>query len=229
MASCNYTIPFQNTFMPSSNTPERIRIALQDDIENGVLRAGDLIDEKALAIKHGVSRTPIREALLMLAAQKLVVIMPRSGSVVQRPSAAELIALLEFLGELEGVAARLAALRMTAEQRSTLANIHESSEALARMGERHRYEASNLALHQHIYLGCGNSVVNEEILGARRRLANFRRHVFNQPGRLMASFREHEPLVRAIIAGESEQAAAAMRDHIIGKGKAFADLVLVNV
>lgn len=214
---------------PVTNTPERIRLALQDDIENGVLRAGDLIDEKALAIKYGVSRTPIREALLMLAAQKLVVVMPRAGSVVQKPSAAELIALLEFLGELEGVAARLAALRMTAEQRSTLAQIHQSSEALARSGERHRYEAANLALHEHIYLGCGNSVVNEEIIAARRRLANFRRHVFNQPGRLMASFSEHEPMVRAIVAGDSELAASAMRDHIIGKGKAFADLVLVNV
>src|SRR5690606_32338476 len=99
---------------------------------------------------------------------------------------------------------------------------------LATLGERHRYEAANRALHEHIYQGCGNSVINEEITAAQRRLSNFRRHVFNQPGRLMASFNEHVPLVHAIVAGDSDQAATAMRDHIIGKGKAFADLVLVN-
>ncbi len=215
--------------MPTTlNTPERLRLALLDDIEQGVLRAGELIDEKALAAKYGVSRTPIREALLMLAAQKLVVVMPRAGSVVLKPSAAELIALLEYMGELEGVAARLAALRMTAEQRAALSALHASSEALARAGEQHRYQRVNLELHDSVYLGCGNNVVHEEIIAARRRLSNFRRHVFNQPGRLMASFSEHETLVRAIVCGDSELAASSMRDHIIGKGKAFSDLVLVN-
>lgn len=215
--------------MPTThNTPERLRLALLEDIEQGALRAGELIDEKALAAKYGVSRTPIREALLMLAAQKLVVVMPRAGSVVLKPSATELIALLEYMGELEGVAARLAAVRMTAAQREALAALHASSEALARAGEQHRYQSVNLALHESIYEGCGNNVVNEEIIAARRRLANFRRHVFNQPGRLMASFREHEPMVQAIVAGDSETAASAMRDHIIGKGKAFSDLVLAN-
>jgi DNA-binding GntR family transcriptional regulator len=201
---------------------------LQNEIENGALRAGEFIDEKALAAKYGVSRTPVREALLMLAAQKLVVTVPRAGSMVYKPSAIELIALLEYLGELEGIAARLAALRMTAAQRSMLMQIHESSESLATLGERHRYEAANRTLHEHIYRCCGNLVINEEIRHAQRRLSSFRRHVFNQPGRLMDSFREHGPLVRALVAGDSDQAASAMREHIIGKGKAFADIVLVN-
>lgn len=210
------------------STPERIRLAIQDEIERGSLRAGDPIDEKSLAAKYGVSRTPVREALLMLTAQKLVTTTPRAGSMVHKPSAAELIGLLEFMGELEGVAARLAALRMTTAQRERLMQIHLSSEPLARSGERHRYESANRALHEHIYACCGNDVVNQEIVAAQRRLANFRRHVFNQPGRLMASFSEHVPLVQALVAGEGDQAAHAMRDHIIGKGKAFADLVLVN-
>ncbi|WP_160349374.1 MULTISPECIES: GntR family transcriptional regulator [unclassified Bordetella] len=210
------------------STPERIRLKLQSEIESGTLRAGEVIDEKAMAAKYGVSRTPIREALLMLAAQKLVVTVPRAGSMVYKPSAIELIALLEYLGELEGVAARLAALRMTAEQRSHLMQIHQSSESLAQLGERHRYEEANRALHEHIYHCSGNLVINEEIVHAQRRLSNFRRHVFNQPGRLRASFAEHTALVNALVAGDGDMAASAMREHIIGKGKAFADLVLVN-
>lgn len=213
---------------PLVNTPERIRALIERDIEEGALAPGALVDEKAMAARFGVSRTPVREALLMLAARKLVAIVPRSGTFVYKPGPAELIALLEYLGELEGVAARLAAQRMTADQRNALAVMHDDSVVLARTGQRDEYQTLNVALHEHIYQGSGNAVVQEEILHARLRLSNFRRYVFNQPGRLMTSCTEHESIVQGICTGDSDSAAAAMRDHIIGKGKAFADLVLAN-
>jgi DNA-binding GntR family transcriptional regulator len=210
------------------NTAERIRTLLEREIEAGVLLPGVPLDEKALASQFGVSRTPVREALLMLVAQKLVAVVPRAGTFVYKPSAAELIALLEYVGEIEGVAARLAAQRMTDEQRRLLAEIHEAAGHQAHAGERAAYEESNVQLHELIYRGGGNAVVRDQILDTRRRLANFRRHVFDQPGRLLTSHGEHERVVRAVCAGDGEYAAQAMRDHIIGKGKAFADLVLVN-
>ncbi len=164
----------------------------------------------------------------MLTMQKLAVTVPRAGTFVHKPPAGELIALLEFLGELESVAAKLAAQRMTGEQRALLSQTHRESEALVLAGDRTGYEASNLALHEIIYLGSGNTIIQEEIHNARRRLSNFRRHVFDQPGRLRVSYDEHQPLVAALLAGDGSLAAQAMHDHIIGKGKAFADLVLVN-
>ncbi|OZI34632.1 hypothetical protein CAL29_14160 [Bordetella genomosp. 10] len=213
---------------PSGNTPERIRALIEQEIADGALPPGMLLDEKALAARFGVSRTPIREALLMLAARKLVVTVPRSGTFVYKPGAAELIALLEYLGELEGVAARLSAQRMSAAQRDELRRVYEISLGQARDNDRPAYEASNLALHRLIYAGSANAIVRDEIEEARLKLSNFRRNVFDQPGRLQVSSAEHEPLVRAICAGDGEAAAKAMRDHIIGKGKAFADLVLAN-
>src|SRR5690606_11249996 len=168
----------------SVSTPERIRQLLMRDIERGILRPGQLLDEKQLASRHGVSRTPVREALLMLTMQKLAVAVPRAGTFVHKPPAGELIALLEYLGELESVAAKLAAQRMTAHISSFLAQTHQDSEALVLAGDRAGYEASNLALHEIIYQGSGNAVIHEEIQHARRRLSNFRRHVFDQPGRL---------------------------------------------
>lgn len=214
--------------MPAANMPERIRALIESDIEAGLLPPGAPVDEKAMAARFGISRTPVREALLMLAARKLVAIVPRSGTFVYKPGPAELIALLEYLGELEGVAARLAAQRMTAAQRNTLAAMHRDSIALAQAGQRTEYETLNMAMHLHIYHGSGNAVVKEEISNLRLRLANFRRYVFDQPGRLQTSCTEHESIVQAVCAGDGDGAAAAMREHIIGKGKAFADLVLVN-
>lgn len=215
---------------PSStvNTPERIRALIERDIVEGVLPPGMPLDEKGLAARFGVSRTPVREALLMLAARKLVALVPRAGTFVYKPGPAELIALLEYLGELEGVAARLAAQRMSAAQRDELGALHDKATVLARHDDRPAYEEINLALHRLIYAGTGNAVVRDEIDDARLRLANFRRNVFDQPGRLRVSCGEHEAIVRAIRAGDGEAAAQAMRDHIIGKGKAFADLVLAN-
>jgi DNA-binding GntR family transcriptional regulator len=210
------------------NTPERIRCLIEQDIADGILPPGMPLDEKALAARFEVSRTPVREALLMLAARKLVAIVPRAGTFVHKPGPAELIALLEYMGELEGVAARLAAQRMTVAQRDELAALHQAAGELARAGKRPQYEAANASLHEHIIQGTGNAVVRDEIEDARRRLANFRRHVFDQPGRVMTSCAEHEAIVRAICAGDGDAAAQAMRDHIIGKGKAFADLVLAN-
>jgi DNA-binding GntR family transcriptional regulator len=213
----------------AGNTPERIRTLIERDIDQGVLAPGVLLDERAMATQFGVSRTPVREALLMLAARKLVTIVPRVGAFVYKPDSAELVALLEYLGELEGVAARLAAERMTAAQRARLSAIHEESAEMAKSGNRPGYEQANLALHELIYRGGGNTIVLEEIMDARRRLANFRRHVFDQPGRLLISHREHEKVVLTICNGDGEAAAQAMRDHIIGKGKAFADLILANL
>lgn len=210
------------------NTPERIRILIEREIERGHLTPGAALDEKALARTYAVSRTPVREALLMLAAQKLVTIVPRSGTFVHRPEAGELIALLEYLGETEGVAARLAASRMAPEQRERLRALHEHCGALSRYGNRVGYEAANLQLHDAVHQGSGNAIIIEQITGARRRLASFRRNVFDRPGRLQASHAEHAPMVEAICAGDPQAAADAMRDHIIGKGKAYADLVLTS-
>lgn len=210
------------------NTPERLRTLIERDIELGKLAPGTLLDEKALARAYAVSRTPIREALLMLAAQRLVSIVPRSGTFVRRPAADELIALLECLGEMEGVAARLAAHRMSQEQRARLRELYGQSEALVQSGDRTAYEAANAQLHGLIQQSGGNAVIVEEIAGVRSRLASFRRNVFDQPGRLEASFREHAAVVEAVCAGNGQAAADAMRDHIIGKGKAYADLVLAS-
>ncbi|WP_144634796.1 GntR family transcriptional regulator [Bordetella genomosp. 13] len=211
-----------------SNTPERIRVLIEREIERGHLAPGAALDEKALARTYAVSRTPVREALLMLAAQKLVNIVPRLGTFVHRPAADELIALLEYLGEAEGVAARLAASRMAPEQRARLRALHEHCAELSQRGDRVGYEAANLQLHDAVHQGGGNAVIVEQIVGARRRLASFRRNVFDRPGRLQASHAEHGPIVDAVCAGDAQAAADAMRDHIIGKGKAYADLVLAN-
>lgn len=207
--------------------PERIRAALLQAIEGGELLPGDAVDEKELADRFGVSRTPVREALLFLAAQHLVRIVPRSGIHVHAPAPSELVSMLEALSELEAVVARLCALRMSPDQRQHLKQQADATRQAAEQGERHAYEAANERFHNALYQGCGNDIVVEQVRQLRLRLAAFRRKVRDQPGRLKSAAAEHDEVVAGIVGNDAEQAAQAMREHIIAKGRAFADMLLV--
>ena len=91
---------------------DQIRLYLEEAISKGDLLPGDAIDESALAEQFGVSKTPIREALIQLQAQGWVSNMPRGGSTVAKMNLQQLLSLWELLAELEAVAVRLACERM---------------------------------------------------------------------------------------------------------------------
>jgi DNA-binding GntR family transcriptional regulator len=210
----------------STSQLDRIRIAIQKDIETGRLLPGTPVDEKELAERFGVSRTPVREALLSLAALNLVRIVPRSGIHVYAPEPAELVSMLEALAEFEAVAARLCTLRMDQGQRDHVQQLCAATCEAARQADRLGYEASNHAFHEALYQGCGNEIVVEEIRQLRLRLAAFRRKVRDQPGRLQSAAAEHAKIIDALLMNDAELAAQAMREHILAKGRAFADLLL---
>jgi DNA-binding GntR family transcriptional regulator len=88
-----------------------IRGTLQAEIETGELAPGTPIDERTLAARFNVSRTPVREALQHLAARDLVVISPRQGITVAQLSIAKVRSMLEYIGELEALCARFCARR----------------------------------------------------------------------------------------------------------------------
>lgn len=217
-----------STTAPAASLAERIRQAVEADILGGRLLPGAAIDEKALAAAFGVSRTPVREALLWLAAHELVEFQPRAAIRVRRPGTAELVALLEYLAELEAVCTRLAAQRMTLAQRDTLRDAQQAAATCAAANDRSGYEGANEVFHGLLYTASGNPVVVEQLQRTRARLAAFRRTVMEQPGRLAVASREHDAIVAAVLEGDADGAMRAMRDHVLRKGKAVADVVLAH-
>src|SRR5690606_10749 len=97
---------------PRTGRAADIRATLQQEIETGILAPGTSLDERALAERFGVSRTPVREALQQLAARDLVRIAPRHGVSVARLSITKVRSMLEFIGELEALCAKLCARRL---------------------------------------------------------------------------------------------------------------------
>lgn len=207
---------------------DQIRESVVSAIQTGALRPGAQIDEKALADEFDSSRTPVREALLMLAAQGLITIVPRAGMFVHKPKAAELVAMFETLAEMEGVVARLATQRISPAGKKVLMQAHEAAGVHVEQGDTAGYIEANRKFHDVLYQAAANPFLAEQIVLLRRRLAIYwqQKGLIND-ARVPSSYREHGQVVEAVIAGNPDAAAEAMRTHISAGGKAIADLVLL--
>lgn len=199
---------------PRVSLVEELGQRLSQEIMEGALLPGMRLEEAGLAERFGVSRTPVREALNYLAATGLVQKRPNRGVVVTTISRSRLQQMFEAMAELEACASRLAGLRMGAQERESLRRLHEGSADMVEAGDYRGYDAFNRVFHEHVYEGCHNGEILDLARAMRRRVAPFRRAQFQVPGRLAASFAEHARVVAAILAGDADGAAAAMRAHL---------------
>jgi DNA-binding GntR family transcriptional regulator len=208
-----------------TSTTEQIKWQIEEAINAGKYLPGDALDEVALANQFGVSRTPVREAVLQLSVQGLVKIVPRSGTYVARMSVKELLAVFELLAELEGACAKLAARRMELDSRQRLKQIHEKSRVFVEGHDSKGYEKANAGFHGLLYEGCLNRYLEEQILMIRRRTKAYRQDHFRMQRRLEKSWSDHGRIVEAILAGDDRAASQAMIDHIAIGGQEFAEFV----
>jgi DNA-binding GntR family transcriptional regulator len=193
---------------------EKLASAIADGILDGTLRPGERLDELSLAQQHGVSRTPVREALRQLNASGLIDMRPRRGAVVSQATPQQVESLFVAMAEMEATCARLCALSMTPVERRRLQARQEAMLALAGAGDPAAYSDANVAFHSAIYAGAHNAPLADYALGLRRRVGPFRRAQFRIDGRLTRSNEEHGAVVRAILAGDAAGAHAAMLHHV---------------
>ena len=212
-----------------SDKPAPLARDLKDRLEAEILSGqrppGSRLDESKLAQHFGVSRTPVREALRELAAADLVVLRPRQGAVVATVTVTQLLHMFEVMAELESFCAKLAARRMTAQERKHLAEIHAYCGKLAEQGETYSYYDANRTFHEVIYAGSHNTFLEETTRSMRNRLSPYRRFQLTHPGRVLKSWKEHQDVVDAIQVGEAEAAATAMAHHVTIQGDVFTDLI----
>lgn len=193
---------------------EDLRRQLADDIVRGTLPPGSALDETEIAQRFKVSRTPVREALRQLAASGLVESRAHRGAVVAQPSAQRLAGMFEAMAELEALCAGFAAERMPPIERQALQATHEEARLVSQAGDPDRFHEVNERFHNAIYAGAQNDYIAEMTLATRVRVQPFRRAQFRNLGRLAKSHAEHDRIVLAILRGDRNGAAAAMRAHI---------------
>jgi len=204
---------------------DRLRENIEEQIATGKLSPGSTLDEATLVEQHGVSRTPVREALIQLAAQGLIEIRPRRGAVVTSIGPARLMEMFEVMGELEAMCGRLAARRMKDSERAELNAAHEACEKARSEQDSDTYFYCNERFHAAIYAGSHNSFLGEQALQLHRRLRPYRRLQLRVRNRMEASYKEHDAIVRSILAGDADSAALALREHVVVQGERFGDLL----
>ena len=193
---------------------DQIRLRIESAIASGELLPGDAIDDVALAGQYKVSRTPVREALLQLQAQGLLISTPRGGSVVAKMNLQQLLSLWELLAELEGIAVRLACERMSPDEIKALVKLHRRSKKLADKEDMDGWQDANLKFHELIYEGARNTFLRQEVLRIRSRTGVYRRHAFGALGRIKSSYDQHEKIISALEKRDTASACAYMADHM---------------
>lgn len=195
---------------------ELIRDRLRADIVQGRYTAGDPISERAVADELAVSRIPVREALIQLERDGLVSIFPRRGACVRVLTADNMQSIYQTREALEGMAARLAAERMTPEILAHFRARYEALlddptgmdvESISTLGDR---------FHDSVIQGCRNSVIIEMSASIADRVKICRRLSYGRASgeRALAAAREHLGIADAIRAGDAELAERRMREHI---------------
>jgi len=204
---------------------EALREAIEDRIATGVFPPGMHLDETQLSQMFGVSRTPLREALIQLASAGVVAVRPRRGAVVADVTPQRLLEMFELMAELEAMCARLAARRIAAAEEAELLRAHRECEAACTAGDSDDYFHKNERFHQAIYAAAHNAFLVEQALALHRRLRPYRRLQLRVRNRMAASFGEHVQIVDALLAGDADAAAQRLRQHILVQGERFGDLL----
>ncbi|MDB5029058.1 MAG: Transcriptional regulator associated with Tricarboxylic transport, partial [Candidatus Eremiobacteraeota bacterium] len=138
-------------------TVSRLRALITD----GALRPGSRIDERELCERFGISRTPLREALKVLASEGLVELLPHRGARVSRLSDHELRDAFEIVSALEALAGELACQRITEEQLTAIEAVHATMNGHHKRGELAEYFACNQVIHEAINRAAGNPQLTE--------------------------------------------------------------------
>lgn len=192
---------------------------IRDMIVEGELAPGPRISERALCQRFGVSRTPLREALKVLASEGLVELTPNRGARVVRLTEQDAEEMFEVMGTLEALAGELAAKRITGEQLAELKALHYQMALHHARGELMPYFRLNQEIHRKIF----EFGANRTLIGIYRGLAGRirrPRYLANiSPARWDEAMTEHETILAALEVGDGHALARILKDHLRKTGE----------
>lgn len=210
-----------------NNLPLSIQVTkkIEDDIVFGNLPPGTKLDEQELCDRYNVSRTPVREALKLLAADGLVEIRPRRGAIVPKIEPLVLCEMFEVMAELEGMCGRLAARRIQAQEKENLIKLHHNCKQYVLAEDSESYYEENKNFHFAIYHASHNSFLIEQASSLHKRLHPYRRLQLRVHNRMPQSYAEHEALLQAILDGDDILAEQLLKAHVSIQGAKFTDFI----
>jgi DNA-binding GntR family transcriptional regulator len=187
---------------------------LRDLITEGELRPGDKVHEQSLCERFGVSRTPLREALKVLAAEGLVQINPNRGAVVAKITQREIDQLFPVIGMLEALAGELAVERITAKDLKRLLDLHLAMVEHYRKGDWQPYIKLNRRIHEAIFALAGNEALSGLYNSLTIRIHSVRYVARKSQQRWDEAVEDHTRLMAALEARDAPKVNAILREHL---------------
>lgn len=193
---------------------QQVATKLRDLIVQDELKAGERIRERDLAERLAVSRTPLREALKVLATEGLIELSPHRGAVVADPDLEKIRDLLELLGGIEALAGELAAARASDEEIGEIRALHYEMLAAYARKDRLEYFKANQAIHAAIVAACGNSAITDEHkrINARLYRVRYRSNLRNKNWHTAVD--EHGEILEALEKRDSDRLSKILRAHL---------------
>ncbi len=188
---------------------------LRTAIVDGRLEPGQRLKEEELARELGISRTPVREALLVLQTEGLVDAAPNRGATVRAYDAADLDDLYQLRAVLEGFAARLAAGRIDAAELGVLQESCDRFAGLRAEEDVHELVAENVRFHAVVLGAAGSERLTEMVRKVVQLPLVYRSYHWYSPEQKLSSEQYHRQLAAALAIGDGERAERVMKEHVL--------------
>ena len=172
-----------------------------------------------MAEEFGVLRTPIGEAFRPQASIGLVEDLVRRGFLVSKHSASDLLDAFLVVAELEGIAARLAAQRISDEVLQSAQEANELCQKAVSIMDVSGFNSANMTFHNSIIKGAKNRLLHDQLATARPVTFPFRHHISRLPGYMEKSLEEHSSVLSALLKGDADRAQDLMFSHVNLQGQ----------
>jgi DNA-binding GntR family transcriptional regulator len=194
---------------------------LRDFIVEGHLMAGERVPERQLCERFAVSRTPLREALKVLAAEGLVELLPNRGARIRTFSAADIRDFFEILAALESAAGRLACGRISDMEIAAIERLHFEMYGHYMRRELPEYFRLNQAIHERIMAAAGNEALQNvyRSFTSRMRQQRYSANTLERE-RWDQAMREHESMIDALRRRDARDLGDILFNHLINKWQA---------
>lgn len=207
---------------PAATLHNELLAALRDYIVEGNLEDGARVPERLLCERFGISRTPLREALKVLAAEGLIELLPNRGARVRALSTEDLHELFDVMGGLEALAGRLACEHISDEDIAEIERVHHEMYRFYLRREMHGYFQCNQEIHRLIVAAAHNATLTAtyDSLAGRIRRVRYSANLAKDRDRWGEAMREHEAILDALRRRAGSELSDILFQHLRNKRKA---------
>jgi DNA-binding GntR family transcriptional regulator len=193
---------------------QRVAERLRELLTEGSIAPGDKLNERLLCERLGVSRTPLREAIRLLAAEGLVTLDPGRGATAPTLSAAEVAQTFDLIGELEGIAGEWAARHITDSELAELRALQFEMQAAFERRDLAAYYRINARVHERIHAAARNPVLAATWQQLNARLHAWRSRSNQDDAKWAQALAEHAQILAALQARDGAALRGLLREHL---------------